>query len=318
VRSMRSNRHKEKETAFSEDAADYSTGKTVHYRIIHGDNRNFLKEMAVASAQLIVTSPPYNIGKVYEKGRRIGLDDYLSEQLEVIGRPGGSICWQIGNHIAPNGEVIPLDLELYSIFRKFPDLKLRNRIIWTFGHGLHAKKRLSGRYETILWFVKPDDSGEYYFDVNPIRVPQKYPSKRFFKGPRVGKISGNPLGKNPGDVWAIPNVKANHIEKTIHPCQFPVELIERLVLSLTKPGDLVVDPYLGVGSTAVAAVKHGRNAAGCDIEKAYIEVARERVEKMLRGDLITRPMGKPVYEPDKKNKLTWRPIEWKGLARAGE
>ena len=110
--------------------------------------------------------------------------------------------------------------------------------------GLHCKKRLSGRYETILWFTKSDD---YTFNLDPIRVPQKYPNKKYFKGKNKGKLSCNPLGKNPSDVWEIPNVKHNHVEKTEHPCQFPVELVDRLVLSLTNEGDVVFDPFLDLG-----------------------------------------------------------------------
>jgi len=128
-------------------------------------------------------------------------------------------------------------------------------------------------------------------------VPSKYPQKKHFKGPRRGQLSGNPLGKNPGDVWIIPNVKSNHVEKTEHPCQFPVELVERLVLSLTRPGDAVLDPYMGVGSSAVAAVMHGRVAYGCDIEASYVRVALDRIDQWRSGTLRTRPMRRPVYDP---------------------
>ena len=157
---------------------------------------------------------------------------------------------------------------------------------------------MSGRYETINWWTRSDD---YKFNVDPIRVPSKYPNKRYFKGPNVGKLSGNPKGKNPGDVWIFPNVKHNHVEKTIHPCQFPVELVERLVLSMTYEGDKVLDPYMGVGSTVVAALKHGRQGLGCDVVEEYVDVARERVQALKNGTLRTRPMGKPVYDPTKRN-----------------
>ena len=172
-------------------------------------------------------------------------------------------------------------------------LRLRNRIVWTFNHGLHCTKRLSGRHETILWFTKGDD---YLFDVDPIRVPSKYPNKRHYKGPKKGHLSGNPLGKNPGDVWEIPNVKSNHVEKTDHPCQFPVELIERLVLSMTKPGDTVLDPFAGVGSTLIAAEKHGRIGIGCEVIPAYHGTALARLESLRAGTLKTRPMGKPIHQ----------------------
>jgi len=129
-------------------------------------------------------------------------------------------------------------------------------------------------------------------------VPSKYPGKKHFKGPNAGKLSGNPLGKNPSDVWIFPNVKSNHPEKTIHPCQFPVELVERLVLSMTDEGDVVLDPYMGVGSSMVAALMHGRGAFGCDIVPKYVEIAKQRVTAWRTGNLKTRPMGKPIYNPN--------------------
>ena len=192
------------------------------------DNLKFMRSLTSGSVQLIVTSPPYNIGKAYET--RSPLDAYVREQAAVIAEcvrllaPRGSLCWQIGNHVQ-KGEIFPLDMILYPVFAKH-NLHLRNRIIWHFEHGLHCSKRLSGRYETILWFTKSDD---YVFNLNSIRIPSKYPGKKYFKGPKAGQLSCNPLGKNPGDVWIFPNVKNNHVEKTSHPCQFPVELVERLV-----------------------------------------------------------------------------------------
>ncbi len=260
------------------------------------DNLRFMAKAPDGAMKLIVTSPPYNLGKSYE--RREPLDAYLESQREVIGEcvrllhPQGSLCWQVGNWVA-NGEIIPLDSLLYPVFRDF-GLKLRNRIIWHFGHGLHCAKRLSGRYETINWWTKGDD---YTWNLDPIRVPSKYPGKRHFKGPNRGRLSGNPKGKNPSDVWIFPNVKSNHPEKTAHPCQFPVELAERLVLSMTNPGDAVFDPYMGAGSSIIAALMHDRDAYGCDIVPEYVDIARERIDRFYAGTLRTRPMGKPIYDP---------------------
>ncbi len=146
----------------------------------------------------------------------------------------------------------------------------------------------------MLWFTRSDD---YVFNLDAIRVASKYPGKKYFKGPKAGQLSCNPLGKNPGDVWMIPNVKNNHVEKTEHPCQFPVELVERLVLALTERGDAVFDPFMGVGSTVVAALKHDRAGYGCDIIPKYVEVAWDRVNALREGTLRTRPMGRPVYDP---------------------
>lgn len=260
------------------------------------DNLAFMRPLDDGSMKLIVTSPPYNIGKSYEV--RSTLAEYVKAQAQVISEcvrllsPTGSLCWQVGNHVQA-GEIFPLDMVLYPVFQEH-GLKLRNRIVWHFEHGLHCSKRLSGRYETILWLTKGDD---YTFQLDPIRVPSKYPGKKYFKGPKAGQLSCNPLGKNPGDVWIFPNVKSNHVEKTIHPCQFPIELVERLVVSLTEPGDAVFDPYMGVGTSVVAALKNDRLGYGCDVVQKYVDVAWDRVHQLRAGTLESRPMDKPVYDP---------------------
>jgi adenine-specific DNA-methyltransferase len=260
------------------------------------DNLSFMRSLESESMHLIVTSPPYNMGKSYE--RRTTNELYLEHQAATIAEavrllhPRGSICWQVGNHV-DDGEIYPLDVLLYPLFKNH-GLKLRNRIVWTFGHGLHCQRRFSGRHETILWFTKSD---EYTFNLDPIRVPSKYPEKKHFKGPNKGKVSSNPLGKNPADVWDIPNVKSNHVEKTDHPCQFPVGLVERLVLALTNTDENVLDPFLGVGSSAVAALKNKRHAFGCDLVQEYIDIAHERIRALRAGELRTRPMDKPIYQP---------------------
>lgn len=261
-----------------------------------GDCAAFLATLPSKSVRLIVTSPPYNLGKAYET--RGKLADYIEWQRRIIVecarvlRTDGSICWQVGNYVS-NGSIVPLDILLYPIFIE-TGMALRNRIVWHFEHGLNCRRRFSGRYETINWFTKSDD---YHFNLDPVRVPQKYPGKRHFKGPKSGEYSCNPLGKNPGDLWTIPNVKSNHVEKTGHPCQFPVELVERLVLALTEPGDLVLDPFVGVGTSIVAAIRHGRRGAGAELMPEYRRIASDRIAKAREGRLKVRPMNKPVFDP---------------------
>ena len=269
--------------------------------LFNGDCLRILEKIPDEFVKLVITSPPYNIGKSYEKREK--LDKYLDSQRKVIQEcvrvlsPNGSICWQVGNYV-DNGEIIPLDILLYPIFNEL-NLKMRNRIVWHFGHGLHASKRYSGRYEVILWFTKSD---EYTFNLDSVRVPSKYPNKRHFKGPKKGELSGNPLGKNPSDVWDIPNVKSNHIEKTIHPAQFPIELIERLVLSLTDESDWTLDPFMGVGTTQIASTIHSRKSIGAEILPEYYKIAKERIDLAVEGELLIRPMERPVFDPNTKEK----------------
>lgn len=290
--------------------------------LFDGDCSELLKSIPSDSVDLIITSPPYNIGKKYEK--KTSLASYLKDMEPVIAEivrvlaTTGSLCWQVGNYVHKS-EVFPLDIYFYDIFKRF-DLKLRNRIIWWFNHGLHCTKRFSGRYETILWFTKDD---EYVFNLDPVRVPAKYPGKRHFKGPKRGQLSGNPLGKNPSDiwdvvkqdwedeVWDIPNVKANHPEKTEHPCQFPVELVQRCVLALTQPGGVVLDPYCGVGSAIIGALQYDRKAIAAEQDSNYVAITRERIQKFAEGTLPLRPLGKPIHKPTGKERTAQMPLEWK-------
>ena len=288
----------------------------------NGDVENLLKRLPKTPLfDFIVSSPPYNIGKPYEEKAELQkYEEWQSRVLEkLVSRlaPRGSLCWQVGNYVSGN-EILPLDILFHPIMKRL-GLKLRNRIVWTFGHGLHTKRRFSGRYEVVLWYTKDD---EYTFDLDAVRVPAKYPGKRSFRGPKQGMLSGNPLGKNPEDVWEfpyleiddvwrnIPNVKSNHIEKTEHPCQFPVGLIERLVLALTKPHDIVFDPFAGVGSAGVAALLHDRRFWGCELDSRYISIARDRLEKTLEGGVAFRSHVTQLYDHT-KSRLGLVPLEWK-------
>lgn len=272
--------------------------KATPFLIFQGDCKKFLAELPPASVDLIVSSPPYFMGKEYDKSNRY--EDFEREHLELVPllsralRNGGSLCWQTGVH-ARNSRVVPLDFLAYSAFAQDKSLFLRNRIIWQFEHGVHSRRRFSGRHETILWFTKGE---EYVFDLDAVRIPQKYPGKRHYKGPNRGEYSGNPIGKNPGDVWEIPNVKANHREKTIHPCQFPVALPQRLIRCLTKPGAVVLDPYAGVSSTGVAAGLEGRRFAGCEIDRTYAETGLRRYEALKAGTLRVRDWAQPIEQPN--------------------
>lgn len=278
---------------------------TMNYMLWQGDVEAFLKNLSEEPLfDLIVTSPPYNIGKEYEV--KTSLDNYLQWQENIIEaliprlKEGGSLCWQVGNYVH-NHEIFPLDIEFASLFKKHT-LQLRNRIIWQFGHGLHASKRFSGRYEVVLWYTKTKSKKDAYtFNLDAVRIASKYPGEKHFKGSKRGQLSGNPLGKNPEDVWEIPNVKSNHLEKTVHPCQFPVGLIERLVLALTHPGDLVFDPFSGVASSGVAAALHHRCFWGCELIEKYTQTGLKRIQTALDGNALYRPHDKLLYDHTKSN-----------------
>jgi adenine-specific DNA-methyltransferase len=241
-----------------------------------GDCRDLLARLPDGCVDLIVSSPPYNLGKEYEAKRALAL--YLEEQRAVLEQcarvlaPTGSIFWQIGA-FSDKGMLIPLDIRFFPILESF-GLIPRNRIVWARQHGLHATRKFSCRHETILWFTRSDD---YRFDLDAIRVPQKYRNKTFHKGDRHGELSCHPDGKNPGDIWLFRNVKHNHEEQTIHPCQFPEDLVARIVLATTAAGGVVLDPFMGTGTVAVVARDHGRRFLGAELDPIYHSVALRRL-----------------------------------------
>jgi len=273
--------------------------------IYNGDCKTLIRQLPDAIFDITVTSPPYFMGKRYDKSTKLSdftkMHEFLAPEVFRITKDQGNVCWQTGYFIK-GAEVFPLD---YETFRIFSDNKfiLRNRIIWTFGHGAHCRKRLSGRHETVMWYSKAADS---HFDLDPIRVPQKYPGKRHYKGPKKGQFSGNPKGKNPSDVWLIPNVNATHVEKTEHPCQFPVTLVERLVNSLAPASGTVFDPFAGSGSAGIAAVLNGRRFLGAEMDRSYAKISEQRYRD-FKSEILRYREDKPIRIPRTTEAVSQKP-----------
>lgn len=287
--------------------------------LLHGNSLELVDKYPDDHFSLIVTSPPYFIGKAYDTSKCtkefLRLHEELLPKLLRVLKPGGSLCWQVGYHVA-GGSITPLDFLVHQAMSQQPDLKLRNRIIWMYRHGANCSKRFSGRHEMILWYTKGDD---YEFYLDEVRVPQLYPGKRHYKGDKKGEHSGNPLGKNPSDIWEaeltsdvwdIPNVKSQHIEKTGHPCQYPTALVRRLIKALCPKDGWVLDPFAGSGSTGVAAVVEGRNFVGFDTDEQYLGFARDRIDAALAGNPKVRE-DKPVRKPKPNEAVARKPDHFK-------
>ncbi len=284
--------------------------------LFNGDCAKLFTEIPDEYIDLIITSPPYCMKKSYEDPKA-DIETFKKLHKKILGdiyrvlKPGGSICWQIGYHVT-NACITPLDYLVYEIFTENNDklkqpLILRNRIIWTFGHGLNSTQRFSGRHEMILWFTKGE---KYDFNLDCVRVPQKYPGKRYYKGEHKGELSGNPQGKNPSDVWDIPNVKANHIEKTEHPCQFPVAIPQRLIRALTNPDGIILDPFMGSGSSALAAFVENRRFIGAEIQQNYYNLTVKRIENAIRGNIKIRE-DVPAMTPNTNTAVAKLPEEFR-------
>lgn len=254
--------------------------------IYNGSSEN-MTEIETGTVDLVVTSPPYNIdiqygnktakGKVLEsKGFKyrdnMKEEDYrrmlasvFSECKRVL-KDTGSIWINIKNRVV-GGVVLPP----FWIQDFFDDLYLKNLIIWNFDWGGSTSRRFAPRYEFVFWFVKNKD--HYTFNLDDVKVPAlNYRPDRY-----------KSQWKNPTDVWRISMVSGNFEERTSHPAQYPEELVERILLAGTNKGDVVLDPFMGSGTSAVVAKKLGRHYLGYETVKEYCDIARERLEKTEAG-----------------------------------
>jgi DNA modification methylase len=256
--------------------------------LVYCDNSlELMSKIRDRAVNLIVTSPPYNIGKEYEAVKPVDeyirwTEEWIKKAYEIT-QPNGALLLNLGYLKHPTkGNAIPIP---YLMWDK-TDFFLMQEIIWNYGAGVSCKKQLSPRNEKILWYVK--DETNYTFNLDEIRDPDvKYPNQK-----KNGKLRCNPLGKNPSDVWQIPKVTSGtgraSKERTSHPAQFPIELVERIILGFSNPGDIILDPFLGSGTVAEVAIKHGRYVIGIELNDKYCDIASNRL-KYLYGQKHTEP-----------------------------
>jgi len=247
------------------------------------DVLDFMSGLPDDSVSLHFTSPPYNLGKRY--GNNPGADvmrytyfhgwlmQVISEMARTL-KPGGVVCLNTGKTRDWEDTLMPMDVMLFEDLRR-SGLTFQSRVIWEVKHGLTPSHRLADRHETILVFSKGE---QVTFNPTVARMIQKNPDKKAFKGPNKGKLSGNPFGAHPSDMWTdINQVGHNHPDRAMgdHPAQFPVKLAKRAIMLYTGPGELVCDPFRGSGSTAVAAKECHRNFVGADL--FYGDLCERRV-----------------------------------------
>ena len=250
------------------------------FLIYNADCIEAMRKLPAELCALTATSPPYNIGKEYETP--LPLDEYLNwceawiREVHRITRIDGAFLLNVGYVEIPNvAKAVPLP---YLLWNRTP-FYLIQEIVWNYGAGVAARKSLSPRNEKLLWFVK--DQLDYVFNLDSIRDPNvKYPNQK-----KNGKLRCNTLGKNPSDVWQIAKVTSgtnrSSPERTPHPAQFPTDFVDRIVLGFSNPGDLVIDPFMGSGSTAISCLEHGRRVIGFELKREYCDVAAHRIESYL-------------------------------------
>jgi adenine-specific DNA-methyltransferase len=231
-----------------------------------------------------ITSPPYNIGKEYED--IMSTDSYVNWISEVtsiiydVTSSKGNLLLNVGYLSVPNkGKAVPITYLLWDKVQFY----LNQEIVWNYGAGVAAKNYLSPRNEKILWYVK--DKDRYTFNLDAIRDPNvKYPNQK-----KNGKLRCNTLGKNPSDVWQIAKVTSGKnrsaLERTNHPAQFPTDLINRLVMGFTNENDMILDPFIGSGTTAEVCMSKKRYCIGFEIRRDYCEIIKNRLENNFNSAL---------------------------------
>lgn len=259
---------------------EYSNDFGLIYNMKCEDGLRLLKE-ANFKIDSTITSPPYNIGKEYEE--IIPIEEYINWLVSIIDdiyeitEENGSLLLNVGYlKVNGKGKAVPITYLLWNRLKFF----LQQEIVWNYGAGVAAKKFLSPRNEKILWCIKNENN--YTFNLDEIRDPNvKYPNQK-----KNGKLRCNKIGKNPSDVWQIAKVTSGEnrssIERTNHPAQFPEDLINRLIKGFSNYGDLVLDPFIGSGTTARTAMLNNRLFLGFEVNLNYITTIKDRLEATIK------------------------------------
>ncbi len=264
--------------------------ETENCLIYNDDSLKLMKKFDDNTVDMTVTSPPYNIGKEYET--LLPIDDYLNwcekwiNEIYRITKMNGTFWLNLGYLEMPNkAKALPIP---YLLWERNPFYFIQE-IVWNYGAGVSAKKFFAPRNEKLLWYVKDKDN--YTFNLDDIRDKNvKYPNQK-----KKGRLRCNPLGKNPTDVWQIPKVTSganrSSKERTPHPAQFPSALIDRLVKGSSNENDLIIDPFLGSGTSAIVAMANKRQFVGIEIEQKYCEITKRRIK-----DFLDTPKSLKLFE----------------------
>ncbi|WP_392354484.1 site-specific DNA-methyltransferase [Brevundimonas sp. LF-1] len=249
-------------------------------RLLKGECVATMSAMASESVDLIVTSPPYmNIGMPYGDDFQ-SIEDYVEFSRQWITaaarvlKPGGSMWINVGMHKAGPNSRVPLTYYLFPLIAA-TGLTFVQEIVWDRRAQQNTTQRFATRSERWLYLVKPGvlKGGRGRpkvihptFNLDDVRRPSTSKDKR-----------NNPAGANPADIWEFTQVHGTAKERTEHPCPFPVAMIERIVLACSNPGDVVLDPFGGSGTTGAAAMAHGRSSVMIEREPTYWPIIEKRL-----------------------------------------
>lgn len=237
------------------------------HRLICGDACEIMTTLPTASVELIIADPPYNLGKDYGNNRDAkSWQEYIEftrnwlRQADRLLKPKGTIYVFMG---------VRFISRLHLMMEEELGWSFNGWLTWHYTQGMGRKNGFSPRHEDILYFTKTTD---YTFNLDDVRVPQKYYRER-----------NNMTGANPGDVWQFSHVHYCSAEREAHPTQKPEALLERMIRASSHQADLVLDPFVGSGTTARVAKVLKRRSIGIDINPDYIAMSQHRLDTAQEG-----------------------------------
>ncbi len=258
-------------------------------KILVGNCLVELGQLPTACVDLAFADPPFNIGYEYDvyNDRRsraeylLWTEQWLQAVCRVL-KPHASFYVAIGDEYAAE---IKVRLDALG-------LTMRNWIVWHYTFGVHCTRKFNRSHAHILYYVV--DSRRFTFHSEAVRVPSArqttYADRR-----------ANPKGKMPDDTWVlrpqeeakcfdpgsdtwyVPRICGTFKDRAGHPCQMPEALLQRILRVSSNPGDLVLDPFAGSGTTLVAAKRLGRNYLGIELSPNYAEIIKERLSNVIPG-----------------------------------
>jgi site-specific DNA-methyltransferase (adenine-specific) len=256
---------------------DTAVSETFH-AVTTSDCLELLSRIPSNSVQLIVCDPPDNINLAewdkfpkYISWAKL----WLKEAERVLSSTGsiaifGGLQYQTE---AGSGDL----LEILSYMRKESNMLLANLIIWYYKTGMSAHRFFANRHEEIAWFAK---TRKYYFNLDDVRVPFDDETKKAYMRDKRLRLESIEKGKNPTNVWEMPRLNGNSLERVGHETQKPLEVIRRLIRALSYPGSVVLDFFAGSGSTTRVAIEEGRHSLAADISPRLSQFLSEQLKKM--------------------------------------
>ncbi len=270
-------------------------------KIYQGDSIELLKKLESDSIDLVITSPPYSTLKTYIDNNGINADDYVDwfipycKEIERVLKPTGSFILNINDKIN-NGFRHPYVFDLISRLHKETNLKMFERLFWNKMKGLPNRSRFGDRVEFIFWFAK--EKG-FYFNIDEMRTPYSQKSIQRMKNPLKKRFARNEENQNsneykdwnPNPLGALPTTLVNISSESKriadnHVAVYPLELVNYFIKGSTKPGDVVLDPFMGTGTTGLSAINLGRNYIGFEMQQDYIDIANSRIRDNKINSII--------------------------------